>query len=90
MLTGIGFQWWVLPVGLVAWLVLWFGNFSVIEDGIGLLGMVTLSFVVAAWRLHPDPARSRAASFRRCPITTSPATRSSPSALSAPRSARIC
>ena len=38
---------------IVAWLVLWFGNFSVIEDGIGLLGMVTLSFVVAAWRLHP-------------------------------------
>ena len=54
MLTGIGFQWWILPVGLVAWLVLWFGNFSVIEDGIGLLGMVTLSFVIAAWRLHPD------------------------------------
>ena len=34
--------------------MLWFGNFNVIEDGIGLLGMVTLSFVVAAWRLHPD------------------------------------
>jgi Mn2+/Fe2+ NRAMP family transporter len=56
MLTGLGFQWWVLPLGLVAWLILWFGNFSVIEDGIGLLGMVTLSFIVAAWRLHPDPA----------------------------------
>jgi Mn2+/Fe2+ NRAMP family transporter len=54
MLTGIGFQWWVLPAGFVVWLVLWFGNFSVIEDGLGLLGMVTLSFVVAAWRLHPD------------------------------------
>jgi len=56
MLTGLGFQWWILPIGLVAWLVLWLGNFSVIEDGIGLLGMVTLSFVVAAWRLDPDPA----------------------------------
>jgi Mn2+/Fe2+ NRAMP family transporter len=54
MLTGVGFQWWILPLGVVAWLILWFGNFSVIEDGIGLLGMVTLSFVVAAWRLHPD------------------------------------
>jgi Mn2+/Fe2+ NRAMP family transporter len=54
MLTGIGFQWWVLPLGLVAWLVLWFGSFTVIEDGVGLLGIVTLSFVVAAWRLHPD------------------------------------
>jgi Mn2+/Fe2+ NRAMP family transporter len=54
MLTGVGFQWWLLPAGVVAWLVLWFGNFSAIEDGVGLLGMVTLSFVVAAWRLHPD------------------------------------
>jgi Mn2+/Fe2+ NRAMP family transporter len=56
MLTGIGFQWWILPIGLLAWLVLWLGNFSIIEDGIGLLGMVTLSFVVAAWCLHPAPA----------------------------------
>jgi Mn2+/Fe2+ NRAMP family transporter len=55
MLTGIGFQWWVLPLGLAAWLVLWFGNFTVIEDGVGLLGIVTLSFVVAVWRLNPDP-----------------------------------
>jgi Mn2+/Fe2+ NRAMP family transporter len=54
MLTGIGFQWWVLPLGLAGWLVLWFGNFTVIEDGVGLLGIVTLSFVVAAWRLHPE------------------------------------
>ena len=56
LLTDIGFQWWVLPIGVTAWLVLWFGNFSVIEDGIGLLGMVTLSFVVAVWKLHPAPA----------------------------------
>ena len=62
MLTGIGFQWWVLPLGFVAWLILWFGNFSIIEDGIGLLGMVTLSFVLAAWRLHPD-TRSIAQGF---------------------------
>ena len=62
MLTGIGFQWWILPLGVTAWLILWFGNFSVIEDGIGLLGMVTLSFVVAAWRLHPNP-RSIAEGF---------------------------
>ena len=56
MLTGVGFAWWILPVGLAAWLLLWLGTFSVIEDGVGLLGMVTLSFVVAAWRLHPEPA----------------------------------
>jgi Mn2+/Fe2+ NRAMP family transporter len=57
MLTGLGFQWWVLPLGFVAWLVLWFGTFSVIEDGVGLLGLVTLSFVLAAWRLHPDASQ---------------------------------
>jgi Mn2+/Fe2+ NRAMP family transporter len=62
MLTGVGFQWWILPLGVAAWLILWFGNFSVIEDGIGLLGIVTLSFVVAAWRLHPNP-RSIAEGF---------------------------
>jgi Mn2+/Fe2+ NRAMP family transporter len=55
LLTGIGFQWWILPVGAAVWLVLWFGNFSVIEDGLGLLGIVTLSFVVAVWRLGPSP-----------------------------------
>ncbi len=55
MLTGVGFQWWILPLGLTAWLILWFGSFSVIEDGIGLLGMITLSFVVSAWRFVPDP-----------------------------------
>ena len=55
LLTGVGFQWWVLPLAMIAWLLLWFGSFSVIEDGVGLLGVVTLSFVVAVWRLHPDP-----------------------------------
>ena len=55
LLTGIGFPWWILPVGLVVWLVIWFGNFAIIEDGVGLLGMLTVSFVVAACQLHPDP-----------------------------------
>src|SRR4051812_14462334 len=56
MLTGIGFQWWIVPIGLAVWLVLWCGSFSVIENGVGLLGIITLSFVVAAWRLHPEIA----------------------------------
>ena len=53
LLSGVGFQWWVLPSAAVAWLILWLGNFTAIEDGLGVLGLVTLSFVVAAWRLHP-------------------------------------
>jgi Mn2+/Fe2+ NRAMP family transporter len=55
MLTGVGFQWWILPLAALAWVVLWVGTFSIVEDGIGLLGMVTLSFVLAAWLLHPAP-----------------------------------
>jgi Mn2+/Fe2+ NRAMP family transporter len=66
LLTGIGFQWWIVPIGAVIWLVLWLGNFTVIEDGVGFLGMVTLTFVVAAWRLH---TACSADSFRRFPIT---------------------
>lgn len=54
LLTGIGFQWWILPIGFLVWLVIWFGNFTVIEDGVGLLGMITVTFVVAAWQLQPD------------------------------------
>src|SRR5689334_6147825 len=52
--TGIGLQWWILPIGAAAWLLRWLGNFDVIENGVGLLGIVTLSFVYAAWRLQPD------------------------------------
>ncbi len=56
LLTGIGFEWWILPTALAAWLVIWLGNFTIIEDGVGLLGTVTVAFVVAAWRLHPPVA----------------------------------
>jgi Mn2+/Fe2+ NRAMP family transporter len=55
LLTGVGFQWWILPIGAVVWLVLWFGNFSLIENGVGLLGILTLAFVYSAWQLGPDP-----------------------------------
>jgi Mn2+/Fe2+ NRAMP family transporter len=56
LLTGVGFQWWILPIGLVVWLVLWLSGFGVIEYGLGLLGLVTLSFVASAWQLKPDIA----------------------------------
>ena len=45
LLTGVGFQWWVLPTGLAIWLILWSFGFSIIEYGLGLLGLVTLSCV---------------------------------------------
>jgi len=54
LLTGIGFQWWILPLGLVICVVLWTCGFGLIEYGIGLLGLVTLCFVYSAWKLGPD------------------------------------
>ena len=56
LVTGIDARWWLVPVGAVAWTILWLGSFSFIEDGLGLLGLVTLVFVVAVWRLHPAPS----------------------------------
>jgi Mn2+/Fe2+ NRAMP family transporter len=54
LLTGIGFPWWAIPVSLLVWLLMWKGTFGLIENGASLLGLVTISFVVAAIRLHPD------------------------------------
>src|ERR1041384_4106423 len=34
LLSGIGFQWWIVPIGMVVWLLIWFGNFTIIEDGV--------------------------------------------------------
>jgi Mn2+/Fe2+ NRAMP family transporter len=53
LVTGISFRWWALPVGFVTWLLLWKGSFGLIENGVSLLGMVALAFVVAAWMLDP-------------------------------------
>jgi Mn2+/Fe2+ NRAMP family transporter len=56
LVTDIGYLWWIVPLAAVAAALLWTSGFSIIEDGLGLLGLVTLAFVVAAWQLHPDPA----------------------------------
>lgn len=54
LITGIGLQALMLPVGVVVWLLLWRCGFAVIEYGIGLLGLTTLCFIVSAWRMGPD------------------------------------
>jgi Mn2+/Fe2+ NRAMP family transporter len=54
LLTGTAFLWWVLPIGLSVWLTLWLCGFGLIEYGVGLLGLVTLSFVVSGWQLGPE------------------------------------
>ena len=54
ILTGIGFTWWAIPVSFVIWLLMWKGTFGLIENGVSLLGLVTICFIVAAVKLHPD------------------------------------
>lgn len=60
LITGVGLQWWIVPLGVVVWLLLWLSGFGVIEYGLGLLGLVTLSFVVSAWQLQPNVTDLRA------------------------------
>jgi Mn2+/Fe2+ NRAMP family transporter len=54
LMTGVRFQVWAIPVALALWLLLWLGSFGVIEYGTSTLGLITVVFVVAAWKLHPD------------------------------------
>jgi Mn2+/Fe2+ NRAMP family transporter len=54
--TGISFRWWALPVAAALWLFLWKGTFGLVEKGASVLGLVTLAFVVGAFKLHPAPA----------------------------------
>jgi Mn2+/Fe2+ NRAMP family transporter len=53
-ITGIHYPVWALPVFLLAWALLWYGTFSIIENGISLLGLIAIAFVVAAVRLGPN------------------------------------
>jgi len=54
LVTGISFQWWALPVAFTIWLIIWKGKFDVIENGVAFLGLITLVFVVATFKLHPS------------------------------------
>ena len=51
--TGIAFRWWALPVGFMIWFVIWIGSFGHIEKATAFLGLITICFLVAAFRLHP-------------------------------------
>jgi Mn2+/Fe2+ NRAMP family transporter len=41
-------------VTFIAWLVIWKGNFDVVEDAPSVLGLLALFFAVGAWKLAPD------------------------------------
>jgi Mn2+/Fe2+ NRAMP family transporter len=44
--TGFDYRIFVPLVALLLWSLLWFGNFSVIENGVSFLGLVALCYVV--------------------------------------------
>lgn len=54
MATGIKLPIWAIPVALVSWGLLWRATFSIIENGVSLLGLVTVAFAIGAMKLHPD------------------------------------
>jgi Mn2+/Fe2+ NRAMP family transporter len=53
LLTGLPVPLWALPVAALTWLFLWRATFSSIENSASLLGLITLAFVVAAWKYQP-------------------------------------
>jgi Mn2+/Fe2+ NRAMP family transporter len=53
LLSGLSFRWWAVPVTLAVWWSLWRGTFSLLEKAISFAGLVTLAFVVCAFRVHP-------------------------------------
>jgi len=54
LMTGVSMRIWAIPVAFGLWLLLWRGTFGLIENGVALLGLVTLAFPVAAVLLRPD------------------------------------
>jgi Mn2+/Fe2+ NRAMP family transporter len=52
LVTGISYRLWALPVGLFVWFIIWRGTFSIIEQGVTVLGLVTLCFVYGAYKLN--------------------------------------
>jgi Mn2+/Fe2+ NRAMP family transporter len=53
LVSGLPTGVWALPVAAAIWLFLWRAKFNTIENSTSLLGLLTLGFVFAAWRLHP-------------------------------------
>jgi Mn2+/Fe2+ NRAMP family transporter len=72
MATGINFRWWAMPVAFIGWFLLWKGNFGIVEKGTSLLGLVTIVFIVAALKLHPDWGRVAAGILPTAPAHDGP------------------
>ena len=82
LLTGLPVALLALPVAALVWLFLWRSTFSAIENSTSLLGLITLAFVVAAWRSTHRWARCWPGCCPPSPPTSRRATGTSPSASS--------
>jgi Mn2+/Fe2+ NRAMP family transporter len=51
--TGFDYRVFVMPAALLLWSLLWFGNFSMVENGVAFLGLVALSFVFGMFQMQP-------------------------------------
>ncbi len=69
--TGVPFRWFAIPVGLAIWLTIWIGSFGRIEKTTALLGLITICFLVAAFKLHPQ-AHEIASGFFKAPTHDKP------------------
>src|SRR5512144_767741 len=49
LVTGIDYRWFVPFVAFALWLLIWLGTFSIVQNGVSLLGLITLAFVVGMW-----------------------------------------
>ncbi|MEV6830050.1 divalent metal cation transporter [Amycolatopsis sp. NPDC051102] len=52
--SGVDRLVWVLPIGVLVWLVVWRVGFERMETGFGLAGLAIGVFAVAIFLLHPD------------------------------------
>jgi Mn2+/Fe2+ NRAMP family transporter len=52
--SGVDRLIWVLPIGVLIWLVVWRVGFQKMETGFGLAGLALAVFAVAIFFLHPD------------------------------------
>lgn len=53
LVTGWPIRATAIPIALIAWLLIWTGTLKFLENGTSLIGLVSICFVVAAFRHHP-------------------------------------
>jgi Mn2+/Fe2+ NRAMP family transporter len=54
--SGLNYLLWVIPAGVLAWLVIWRVRFQTMERVFGLTGLLLVVIIVAVWKLQPGLA----------------------------------